>query len=94
MGLQPALGALFALGFAAELGYLLIRRPAQNTLAPADIAVIQSSSEAGAPVMASFGSAQAIGNTLFTNYAFAFEVTSIVLLIAMIGVVVLAKKRL
>lgn len=41
-----------------------------------------------------FGSVQAIGNTLFTDYLFAFEATSVVLLIAMVGVVVLAKKRL
>lgn len=43
---------------------------------------------------ADFGSVKAIGNTLFTQYLFAFEATSIVLLVAMTGVVVLAKKRL
>ena len=43
---------------------------------------------------ANFGSVSALGNTLFTNYIFAFEATSVVLLVAMIGVVVLAKKRL
>ena len=41
-----------------------------------------------------FGSVKAIGNTLFTDYLFAFEATSVVLLVAMVGVVVLAKKRL
>lgn len=43
---------------------------------------------------ASFGSVKAIGTTLFTQYLFAFEATSVVLLVAMIGVVVLAKRKL
>jgi len=43
---------------------------------------------------AEFGSVRAIGNTLFTDYLFAFEATSIVLIVAMVGVIVLAKKRL
>jgi hypothetical protein len=43
---------------------------------------------------AQFGSVKAVGNSLFTDYLFAFEATSVVLLIAMVGVVVLAKKRL
>jgi NADH-quinone oxidoreductase subunit J len=94
LGVPPLLGAIFALGFIAELGYLLARRPAGVGLAPGDVQVIQSSADNAAPMMAPFGSAQAIGTTLFTNYAFAFEATSIVLLIAMIGVVVLAKKKL
>jgi NADH-quinone oxidoreductase subunit J len=34
----------------------------------------------------------AIGRLLFTEYAFAFEVTSILILVAMIGAVVLARR--
>jgi NADH-quinone oxidoreductase subunit J len=41
-----------------------------------------------------FGSVKALGNELYTQYLFAFEATSIVLLVAMVGVVVLAKRRL
>jgi NADH-quinone oxidoreductase subunit J len=37
-------------------------------------------------------SVRAIGRSLFTNYAFAFEVTSILILVAMVGAVVLAKQ--
>jgi NADH-quinone oxidoreductase subunit J len=34
-----------------------------------------------------------IGRTLFTDYAFAFEVTSLLILVAMIGAVVLARRE-
>src|SRR3982750_732547 len=35
----------------------------------------------------------AIGRSLFTDYAFAFEVTSILILVAMVGAVVLARRE-
>ncbi len=40
------------------------------------------------------GSAQAIGRALFENYLLPFEVTSVLILIAIIGAVVLAQKEL
>lgn len=39
-------------------------------------------------------SVRAIGLTLFRDYAFAFEVTSVLILVAMLGAVVLAKREL
>ena len=39
------------------------------------------------------GTVESIGTELFTNYLFPFEVTSIILLAAIVGAVVLAKKR-
>jgi NADH-quinone oxidoreductase subunit J len=48
--------------------------------------------EAGAFPGAAVSSVQAIGQELFTDYAFAFEVTSILILVAMVGAVVLARK--
>jgi NADH-quinone oxidoreductase subunit J len=44
-------------------------------------------SEAGASSVAQ------IGRTLFTDYGFAFEVTSVLILVAMVGAVVLAKRQ-
>jgi NADH-quinone oxidoreductase subunit J len=38
-------------------------------------------------------SVKAIGQLLFTDYAFAFEVTSILILVAMVGAVVLARRE-
>ena len=43
---------------------------------------------------AGFGTAREIGRLLFTRYQFAFESASILLIAAMIGAVVLAKRRL
>lgn len=41
-----------------------------------------------------YGTPQAIGKTLFTNYAWPFEVTSILLLVGIVGSIMLAKRRL
>ena len=43
--------------------------------------------------IAELGNVELIGKTLFTKYLFPFEVASLVLLIAMIGIIVLAKKK-
>jgi NADH-quinone oxidoreductase subunit J len=99
MGLQLPLGILFSLVLVLEITYLLVRQPniaAAHTPLPAIQTVVSenASTEEIAGASAHFGSVKAIGNTLFTEYAFAFEATSLVLLIAMIGVVVLSKKRL
>jgi NADH-quinone oxidoreductase subunit J len=69
-------GAVLALGLAAELGWALTRGRGE------------SGGFGGPPV----SSVAAIGRALFTEYAFAFEVTSILILVAMVGAVVLAKK--
>ena len=41
-----------------------------------------------------FGTTQTVGRLLFTDYLFPFEITSIILLVAMVGAMVLAKKHL
>jgi NADH-quinone oxidoreductase subunit J len=45
-----------------------------------------------AAVAPSFGSIQALAERLFTRHALAFEVTSVLLLVAIVGAVVLARK--
>jgi NADH-quinone oxidoreductase subunit J len=47
-----------------------------------------------AEIAAGFGGYRAIGSELFTSYVLAFEVTSLLLLGAMIGAVILAKRRI
>jgi NADH-quinone oxidoreductase subunit J len=49
--------------------------------------------EGGAPAGQSISSVRDIGLSLFTDHAFAFEVTSVLILVAMVGAVVLAKKH-
>jgi NADH-quinone oxidoreductase subunit J len=39
------------------------------------------------------GSVEAVGRALFTDYLLAFEVTSVLLLAAVIGAIALAKKK-
>jgi NADH-quinone oxidoreductase subunit J len=46
------------------------------------------------PVPVGFGSATAIGERLFTHFVLPFEITSVLLLVAVLGAVVLAKKKI
>jgi NADH-quinone oxidoreductase subunit J len=46
----------------------------------------------GVPVMLQ-GNTQAVGQALYTRYLFPFEITSMVLLVAMVGVIVIARGR-
>jgi NADH-quinone oxidoreductase subunit J len=40
-----------------------------------------------------FGTTQTVGRMLFTDYLFPFEITSVILLVAMVGALVLAKRQ-
>ena len=68
-------------------------------LFPAELvyALWQALGAGGAALAAGDGgrvsSVRAIGRVLFTDYALAFEVTSLLILVAMVGAVVLAKRR-
>ena len=51
-------------------------------------------SPAGGPAVAGgFGTTQTVGRLLFTDFLFPFEITSIILLVAMVGAMVLAKRH-
>jgi len=71
-------GAALAIALAVELTWALTR-------------VSGSETGGGFPAEA-VSSVQAIGKVLFTDYAFPFEVTSVLILVAMVGAVVLAKR--
>jgi len=81
---QPAmtrLGGLLALLLVVQLAWALME-----------------ASGVGGPVGAigdseSAGSVRTLGFVLFTNYVFAFEATSILILVAMVGAVVLARRE-
>ncbi len=55
-------------------------------------ALTKRGAETGAFPPAQAASVRAIGRSLFTEYAFAFEVTSVLILVAMVGAVVLARR--
>ena len=65
-------------------------------LAELGVAVVQHFAlpAAGArPPVGDFGTTQTVGRLLFTDFLYPFEITSIILLVAMVGAVVLAKKH-
>jgi NADH-quinone oxidoreductase subunit J len=55
-------------------------------------ALTRAGGETGAFPRAAVSSVREIGKALFTEFAFPFEVTSILILVAMVGAVVLAKR--
>jgi NADH-quinone oxidoreductase subunit J len=72
-------GVLLALFLIVQLAWALLR---SNDL------------DAGAgPANAAISSVRELGRVLFTDYMFAFEATSILILVAMVGSVVLARKE-
>jgi NADH-quinone oxidoreductase subunit J len=81
------LGAPILLVLVGLLGYFV------NTQIPAGDPVKFGSwaSDAAQP---GFGSAQTVGLTLFTQYLLPFEVTSVLILIAILGAIVLARKEI
>ena len=73
------------------------QRPAAVVLGAAMVALLgyalvaQSPPAVSPPVPADFGSPQAVGRLLFREYLIPFEATSILLLAAMVGAIVLAR---
>ncbi len=77
-GWQRTLAFLLTIVLLVESGYLVIARSDLIT-------VLQSSAS-------QYASPQAIGEVLFSQFLLPFEVTSILLLVAMVGVIVLTKE--
>jgi NADH-quinone oxidoreductase subunit J len=73
------LGGALAVLLALELGWALSRTVGLSVGVGDDTQAVSS--------------VEALGVVLFTDYMFAFEVTSILIIAAMVGAVVLAKKR-
>ena len=74
-------GIVLALLFVAELGWALAK-------------VVSLGSPVGERADgAVIGSVREMGRVLFTQYSFAFEATSILILVAMVGAVVLARRE-
>jgi NADH-quinone oxidoreductase subunit J len=72
-------GAALAVLLALELGWALSRTAGLSVGVGDDAQAVSS--------------VESLGRVLFTDYMFAFEVTSILIIAAMVGAVVLAKKR-
>ncbi len=76
----------------AEWGYVLFRGQETFVIGPQQMVVEQlaGSIEETEPV----GNTEQIGIVLFRNYMLPFEIASLLLLVAMVGAVVMAKRRL
>lgn len=77
---QKILSPVFALAAAGLLSWSLVRGGAQPS--------------AFAPSGEGFGTVASVGTTLFTKYFYPFEAISLLLIVAMIGAVLLAKRKL
>ena len=75
------LGPLFAVALAVELCVAMLG------------STLKGISGKGAPYKLGFGTPRHIGQLLLTKYLFPFEVASIILLVAAVGAVVLARRR-
>jgi NADH-quinone oxidoreductase subunit J len=75
---QKIFGASLATGTAALMVYTIFK----ITIPP------------GRPMVPDFGTTEMVAKALFTEYLLPFEVTSILLLVAVVGAVVLAKTKL
>jgi NADH-quinone oxidoreductase subunit J len=78
---KKIVGTGLAIGVLLELLYIIGLAP--TGLPPGDL-------ERGAAI----GTVEVLGTALFTRYLFPFEITSILLLVAIVGAVLLAKKKL
>ena len=77
---QRPVAIVLGLGLAAELAYVLLSGAGGTG------AVLES-------VGAEFGSPASIGRVLFSEYLIPFEITSVLLLVAMVGAIVLTLKQ-
>jgi hypothetical protein len=80
-GALRVLGPLFGLALAVELCIALLG------------SALKGVSSQGAPFVFGFGSPRQIGQAFLTTYLFPFELASLLLLVAAIGAVVLARRR-
>ncbi len=80
--LQVGMGVILALALLAEL--IVVAVAVRAPVAPG-----------GFPpeVVAARGNTQLLGQLLYTEYVFPFEVTSVILLVAIVGAIVMAKRR-
>jgi NADH-quinone oxidoreductase subunit J len=83
---QVLIGVVAGFAILVEAAFILFRSGFAGRAAPA-------ASPAGVvPSAAVPGNTEAIGRVLYTTYLFPFEVASLILLVAMIGAIILAKK--
>lgn len=81
INLWQSIGIALVVGLLAEMTYIVMFHSSS------DVHVAMH------PDAVTLGTAEAIGNALFTKFLLPFEVTSVLLLVAIVGAVILAKRR-
>jgi NADH-quinone oxidoreductase subunit J len=71
----------------------ILALPAGALLFAQLIVIVGAVRRSAAPATTVTGSVEAIGRLMFTDYLFPFELTSVLLLAAMVGVLLLARRR-
>jgi NADH-quinone oxidoreductase subunit J len=79
---QVRLGLIAGLAILVEAAFILYRSGFAGRAAPSP----------AVPSAAALGNTEGIGRVLYTTYLFPFEVASLILLVAMVGAIILAKK--
>ncbi len=82
---QLPLGALLGVTILTEVILLMLQHGDSGVSAALPVAV---------PPAPAIGNTEAIGEVLYSTYVFPFEVASLILLVAMIGAIILAKRDL
>lgn len=83
--LQWPVAPLLAITILTEIVLLILQNRTEASFTPADEPT---------RVLEAIGNTEAIGEVLYSTYLFPFEVASLILLVAMIGAIILAKKDL
>jgi len=78
---QYFLGVFLGVVILTEVALILVRTTFSGAVGPFTPAVIQA-----------VGNTEAVGRSLFTTYLLPFEVASLILLVAMVGAIILAKR--
>ncbi len=80
---RARLGFVIAAALLAEVSAILVYTGSRSPMAPAP----------GAPAAPAAGNTETVGWLLYTDYLVPFEVASVLLLVAMIGAILLARKQ-
>lgn len=90
---QSPVGGLLGLAILTEVVLLAFQRSASLRESSGQ-AFGEGSTQAPADAAAPMGNTETIGEMLYSTYLYPFEIASLILLVAMIGAIILAKKNL
>ena len=91
--IQKYLGLAFGALIMIQVVFIIGWAMNDYTAPPADQLMTETTADSETGALENYQSAEAVAETLFTKFAYPFEVTSILLLAAIIGAMVISRKR-